>query len=50
MVKYITSQQKDELDEARANDMQEYHRSPIDCKVTHWMLLPTVPRMGDDNG
>lgn len=26
MVKYITSRQEDELDEARSNDMQEYHR------------------------
>jgi hypothetical protein len=28
----------------------DVYNSPIDCEVTHWMQLPKVPRVGDDNG
>lgn len=28
----------------------DVYNNPIDCPVTHWMQLPTVPRMGDGNG
>lgn len=28
----------------------DVYNNPIDCEVTHWIQLPTLPRMGDDNG